>query len=59
MKVDIEKEIKTKLKDYYTKEEVYNIFKDFIKECIEDESDTLDTFTTLKCYEKFYVEVKR
>lgn len=57
--MNIAKEIKTKLKEYYTKEEIYSIFKDFIKECIEDESKTLDTFTALKCYEKFYVEVKR
>jgi hypothetical protein len=57
--MNIEKEIKTKLKDYYTKEEVYNIFKDFISECIDDKSNTLDTYTALKCQEKFYVEVKK
>ncbi len=55
MRKTLEQETKEQLKNVYTKDEVYSIFQDFLKECIENKSNTLNTFTALKFFDKFKI----
>jgi hypothetical protein len=51
--MSIKDDIKNRLKENYTQEEVYNILMKFFKACYEDKSNTLDYFTALKVFDYF------
>ncbi len=52
--MNIEQETKSKLKEYYTKDEIYDIFKECLKMAKSDKLNLFNTFTVIKCLEKFY-----